>query len=252
MHQLSVCALFKNESHCMKEWLEHYIFHGVDHFYLLDDESDDDYEKILKKYIDNNVVTLMKFSWNRYLGRQRDIYNHYMLPLLKETKWLLMCDLDEFVWSTKSVDLKTVLNECSQLAEIQFVQTLFGSNGYFNQPKSLVQSFTKRRIEQFGSNRTCGYKYFIHSKYQFKELNVHFAIPEKEEHEKNRWLILDDTYFILNHYCSQSKEYFIQKCNRSDVNEFKKLSISDFGEFDINEIEDIRLYEQNKEIINNL
>jgi hypothetical protein len=232
----------------MKEWIEHYLYHGADHFYLLDDGSDDDYQPIIQKYIDDGIITLLKISWDRYLGRQKDIYNHYMLPLLHETKWLLMCDLDEFVWTTQNIDLKYVLSQCIELAQIQMVQTLFGSNGHITQPKSLVESFTKRRNSQFGTERTNGYKYFINTNFSFKELNIHYAIPEVE----GKWLVLNDDYFILNHYCSQSKEYFLNKCSKSDVNEFKKLTINDFEEFDKNEVEDYRLYEQNKEIIYNL
>ena len=58
MYYLSVGAMFKNESHSMKEWLEHYILHGVDHFYLIDDGSTDSYMDILKEYIDRGLVTL--------------------------------------------------------------------------------------------------------------------------------------------------------------------------------------------------
>jgi hypothetical protein len=172
-----------------------------------------------------------------------------MLPLLNETEWLLMCDLDEFMWSQINIDLKVVLEECNHLAIIQIAQTLFGSNGFIQQPESLVKSFTKRRICQYGTSRTCGYKYFINTKFPFKALYVHHAIPENKEDETTRWLILYDDYFILNHYCCQSKEIFRKKCERTDVNEFKILILDDFKEFDINEIEDTRLYEQNKQII---
>jgi hypothetical protein len=252
MHKLSVCALFKNEAHCIKEWLDHYIFHGVEHFYLLDDESDDNYYDIIKEYIDAGQITLFKVSWPRYLDRQHDIYNNYMFPLLNETQWLLMCDLDEFVWSQINIDLKVVLEQCNHLAIIQIVQTLFGSNGFINQPESLVKSFTKRRFCQFGTSRTCGYKYFINTNFPFKKLYVHYAIPENKEDETNRWLVLSDDYFIMNHYCCQSKDFFLKKCERTDVNEFKKLTLDDFQEYDVNEIEDTRLYMQNKEIIDKI
>ena len=236
----------------MKEWLEHYIFHGAEHFYLLDDESDDSTKEILQPYIEKHIVTWIPVKWDRYLGRQKDIYTHYMLPRIHETKWLLVCDIDEFMWSTQSIDLKTILNLCSGLAEIQVVQTLFGSNGHITQPNSIVKSFTKRRIHQFGTQRTCGYKYFIQSKYPFQELNVHYAIPANEYDKKHRWLILSDEYFMLNHYSSQSKEHFIKKCSRGDADDFKTLTIEDFAEFDINEIDDSRLYEQNKGMIANI
>ena len=249
MFELSVCALFKNESHCIQEWLEHYLFHGVEHFYLLDDESEDDYLPIIQKYLEQGKITLIPVKWDRYLGRQKDIYTHYMLPLLQETHWVFVCDLDEFLWSPKDINLNNILKNTTHLAEIQVVQTLFGSNGHLEQPESLVASFTKRRNCQFGTNRTCGYKYFVNSHFPFKELNVHFAIPARKEDEMDRFIILNDEYFILNHYSCQSKEHFISKCNRTDADEFKKLTIDMFPEFDINEVEDTRLYEQNKPLL---
>lgn len=249
MYKLSVCCLFKNESHSIKEWIEHYLFHGVEHFYLLNDESDDNFYNIIETYIKNETITLIDVAWKRYIHRQSDIYNNYMLPLLNETEWLLIVDMDEYMWSPLNIDLKFILKDCHQIAEIQVAQTLFGSNGYINQPNSLVKSFTKKRVCQFGTARTYGYKYFINTYYPFKELNVHYAIPSNTEDEKNKWIILDDNYFILNHYSCQSKEYFIKKTMRTDADEFKKLTIHDFQEYDTNEIEDYRLYEQNKSII---
>lgn len=245
---LSVCAIFKNESHSLKEWIEHYLYHGVQHFYLLNDESDDNYYDILEPFIKRDIITLIDVNWDRYLGRQEHIYNHYILPKIKESKWWLICDLDEFMWSTLSIDLKTLLkNDDDEIAIIQVVQTLFGSNNYIKQPNSIVHSFTKRRICQYGCSRTNGYKYFINSSYPFKTLSVHYAVPKNEYDEKYRCKVLpEDSYFILNHYSCQSKERFEKKCNKISCNNFKILTIKDFPEFDINEVDDTRLSEQNK------
>mgnify|MGYP001268319372 CR=1 FL=1 len=57
-YYLSVATIFKNESWSMKEWLEHYYFHGVDHVYLVNDFSSDRYLPILQPYIDMGFVTL--------------------------------------------------------------------------------------------------------------------------------------------------------------------------------------------------
>ena len=38
-YYFSVAAMFKNESWSLKEWIEHYKFHGADHIYLIDDLS---------------------------------------------------------------------------------------------------------------------------------------------------------------------------------------------------------------------
>ena len=35
MYNFCVCAVFKNESHILEEWLLHYIYRGTEHFYLV-------------------------------------------------------------------------------------------------------------------------------------------------------------------------------------------------------------------------
>ena len=34
-NRLSVMAIFRNEAHLFKEWIEHYYSEGVQHFYLI-------------------------------------------------------------------------------------------------------------------------------------------------------------------------------------------------------------------------
>jgi glycosyltransferase involved in cell wall biosynthesis len=80
MYSLAVGAIFKNESHCLKEWLEHYILHGAEHFFLVDDGSTDQSCDILQEYVDRGIVTLYKADWSRYLGRQMGMYNTFILP----------------------------------------------------------------------------------------------------------------------------------------------------------------------------
>jgi glycosyltransferase involved in cell wall biosynthesis len=104
-YNLSVGAIFKNESHSIKEWIMHYLHHGVEHFYLINDNSTDNFMEILQEYIDKDIVTLFNVDEPYYLGRQRNLYNRHILPLLKESKWLLMVDLDEYVWSKLDINL---------------------------------------------------------------------------------------------------------------------------------------------------
>ena len=57
MHYLSVMAIFKNETMNLKLWIEHYLWQGVEHFYLIDNGSNDNPLSILQEYIDNGIVT---------------------------------------------------------------------------------------------------------------------------------------------------------------------------------------------------
>ena len=65
-HYLSVAAIFKNESLNLKEWIEHYLLHGVDHIYLINDNSSDEYEQILKPYIEKHIITLFKSDVGKF------------------------------------------------------------------------------------------------------------------------------------------------------------------------------------------
>ena len=56
MYYLSVLAIFKNETMNLKMWIDHYLWQGVEHFYLIDNGSTDKPLAILKEYIDNSEI----------------------------------------------------------------------------------------------------------------------------------------------------------------------------------------------------
>jgi hypothetical protein len=250
-YYLSVGAMFKNESHSIKEWIMHYLHHGAEHFYLINDNSSDNFMEIIQEYIDNGIVTLFNDNEPYYLGRQRNLYNKHILPRIKETKWLLMVDMDEYVWSKMDVNLSNVLKICENLAQIQIRQTLFGSNGHITQPKFLVKSFTKKENENPSEGKV---KYFINNSYEFSSLNIHHAnfVDETLTTDYSKFMIIDRNYFKMNHYCCQSIDFWNEvKCTRGDGDNYLTRTPECFHNYDVNEIEDLELYNQNLALYNN-
>lgn len=200
----------------------------------------------IKEYIDLNLITLFDVDEPYYLGRQRNLYNRYILPLVKETAWLLMIDLDEYVWSKLDINLVNVLKSCESIAQLQICDTLFGSNGHIVQPEFIVKSFTKRRI----GNTYEIIKYFINNSYDFKSLNIHHADFVNNELfcDKTKCMKLyESDYFRLNHYRCQSQEFWNNiKCTRGDSDNYSVRTTNDFFLYDINEVEELDLYNQNK------
>ena len=47
---LCLVAIFKNESHILQEFINHYIKQGVDRFLFIDNGSTDNYIDIINKY----------------------------------------------------------------------------------------------------------------------------------------------------------------------------------------------------------
>jgi len=253
-YYLSVGAIFKNESHSIKEWIRHYLHHGVEHFYLINDNSSDNFMKIIQEYIDKNIITLFNVYEPYYLGRQRNLYNRHILPLIKESKWLLMVDMDEYVWSKMEVNLTNILKNCEKLSQIQICETPFGSNGHIKQPKYIVKSFTKRKSDLSDSGRL---KYLVNSSYEFTSLNIHHATylnenDKKTPEGKDKFLKLYREYITVNHYCCQSVEFWNNvKCTRGDADDYLVRNYDDFKLYDINDVEDLELYNQNLSLYEN-
>jgi hypothetical protein len=258
-YKLSVGALFKNEQDSIVEWIEHYLHHGVEHFYLIDDSSDDSSVEKLKPYIETNIVSLFNYGnqWSNYSGRQRDMYNNYILPVIKETQWLLMVDLDEYVWSPIQINIcELLMNQFICLAQIQLETTLFGSSNLIEQPKNIVGHFFMRTLEHPTTIAGLGgFKYFINTNFDFQSLNVHHAtFTDIETYENGTYFIIAySCHFVLNHYRIQSLNFWKNvKCTRGDSDNYMVRDLEEFHRLDINQVEDKRLYEQNKEWLDNM
>lgn len=93
-YRVSICAIFKNEEHYLSEWIAFHKIVGVDHFYMYNNNSDDNYLSVLQPYIESGDVTLIDWPYNQ---AQMQAYKHCISNYKEETIWLGFIDLDEFV-----------------------------------------------------------------------------------------------------------------------------------------------------------
>ena len=251
MNTLILCAVFKNESHILSEWLQHYIHRGVEHIYLVNDNSTDDFLPILHKY--KSTVTLFHNDIvTNEVGRQRFIYEKYFRPIIHTSKWVMILDLDEFLYSPTNKSLLEIVSENDIYSQIKVDWLHFGSNGHAYQPYSVVAGFTKRahftRNEEFYSFKSI-----------FKSASlISFSIHEHEVSGITSHMVYNDEQpsdLVINHYNLQSLDFFIRiKGTRGDINNwFDHIRYSRdktlFERLDKNDVDDIRLFEQNKSII---
>ncbi len=144
-YSISVLAMFKNESSMIKEWIDHYLAEGVEHFYLIDNSSTDDTTDKISRY--STYLTLIKDARSMTTGTQTFLFNHLYLNKIKnETEWLIICDIDEYIYArNRCVQIMDVLKKLPPNVEkIWIPWKCFGSNGYITEPKDIIQSFTKR------------------------------------------------------------------------------------------------------------
>ncbi len=247
--KLCLVAIFKNESHIIKEWIEHYIKEGVEKFFLIDNGSNDNYRPIISKYLARRIIDLVRDE-TKYA--QNDLYNKYFLTKCKEYTWVLVCDLDEFVYARKEFntlnEYLTSLND--ETDQILIPWKMFGSSGYntlqHKQPEKVIPNFLYRtktfnRIEFKSITRTNKiFKLFAHRSHLLNEENFmknYFFIEINEE-------ILNNMPLHLNHYVVQSLEWFSRvKATRGDVFSSKYVcDINYFYKYDINELMDLELH----------
>jgi hypothetical protein len=255
MHNFIICSVFKNESHILDEWISHYIYHGVDHIYLVNDFSSDNYQEIIEKYADkvtlfqNDIVT-------REVGRQIQIYNKFFTPLLNTSKWLSILDMDEFLYSPYSINLQNMLKLYEDYSQILVDWVHFGSNDHILQPNSVVEGFTMRAF--YGKDK----QYYSYKNIFKTQTFIKFGIHRCETNGTIIYLKNSDTsetpHFLINHYTIQSFEFFMKiKKTRGDCdNWFDHINFKRdeeyFKNYDDNDISDLKLYEQNKGIINKI
>jgi hypothetical protein len=225
---LSLGACFKNESHILEEWINHYLQEGVEHFYLINNNSTDNFMPIIEKY--KSFITYFEDKRDH---QQRNYYNDNILPLKNETEWLMIVDLDEFIYSrhefpTIASYLRTLSPEVSQ---VRVPWKIFGSNGHIKQPPSVIEGFTKRaffnpigRIHVksiIRTDKTLEIGVHTHnivgtiidsngSIIRYSSPNFDFADISEE--------ILQNSKLHLNHYIIQSYEFFMSvKVTRGDI-----------------------------------
>jgi hypothetical protein len=253
-YNFSICSVFKNEAHILDEWIQHYLNNGVEHIYLVNDNSNDNYLQIIDNYKDK--ITLYHNDINtKNVGRQIMIYDKYFKPILTENKWLSIIDMDEFLYSPLNIKFVDILNKYNNYSQIKVDWLHFGSNNHIKQPISVVSGFTKRA--QYNTNKEyysykCIFKtdslltFGIHMN-NVSGLTIHLKYND-----------INTPELVINHYNLQSFDFYMNiKSTRGDVNNWfdhNKLKRDQelFTKYDINDVIDLRLYEQNKNNLTNI
>jgi len=221
-YNLAVGAMFKNEADSMEEWLLHYLHRGVDHFYLINDESNDDFMDIVSSY--RKYITLFNsVRLEPPIGKHGYNVNKYFLKsLVPESEWALICDLDEYVWSPFSLNINDIIKEfeIKDINSYGIRMVLFGSNNHIKQPKSIVNSFTKRQIVPF-TREINGEKYIVANDIKtisltkiITKFHLHVRFFEDSETTTRASKLTtppEKMLLRLNHYRLQSKERWIKR-----------------------------------------
>ena len=233
-YKLGLLAIIKNEEMIINEWIEHYLWQGVDHFYIIDNGSTDATKNKLQPYIDKGIISYFYLD-EKY--KQEEYYNYILNLYIKNNcDWLIICDADEYFYNRKKgKNIKTYVNKLNikDVNSITLNWKMFGSNGYDKQPSNIRKSFLYKWKVLHENVKTIinvdlTNKIIIH--------DHQFTSGEK---------ILNPEELALNHYPIMSKEYFSKvKMTRGAADTIHHENVRNwdyFNKYDRNEVFDNEL-----------
>ena len=129
-YNLAVVAIFKDEARYLKEWLDYHLLAGVEHFYLYNNDSSDDFAQVLAPYVDAKLVTLK--AWSGKL-QMYPAYDDAIENYRFDCRYMAFIDLDEFIFPKTNRSVAEVVEEIfsryPNAAALGVNWQCFGSNG---------------------------------------------------------------------------------------------------------------------------
>lgn len=222
-YKYSICSCFKNEGPYLKEFIEYHLLIGFEHFYFYNNNSEDNYNDILKEYIEGGIVTLI--DWPS-IPVQLASYEHWYSTYRHETQWVSFLDIDEFICPTKVCTINEWIKPFERYPIIMMYWRMFGTSGiietdtnklvteqYFNSWNKLTNIGKLLINTDYDINTYVGFWHFTYAKYKslfVPPINQYGYFVRDGIHRYNE----KEDEIQVNHYWSKSYENYIQKHRR--------------------------------------
>lgn len=227
-HYISICGIFKDEGTYLREWIEYHKKVGIDHIYLYNNNSSDNYLDVIKTYVASGFIDLIDWPHNQ---AQMEAYDDCFNRFRNETSWLGFIDIDEFIVPIKNQNVKEFFKEHAYEQSILIYWKMFGSNGIVHRDTSrpVIKDFT-----------SCWYKYddigkcFLNTEFEIssKQKILHHMLWTKKYIfnmppvnccgkicPRDWYNPVDRDVFPIqiNHYVLKSYDEYMEKVKKSDV-----------------------------------
>lgn len=264
--ELAIATIFQNEAPYLSEWIDYHHMLGVDKFYLYNHNSTDDYEEVLKPYIESGLVIFTDFSDFKKGLRQMEMMQHAIDRTKARVKWLAFIDSDEFIYPKQHRSLKEFLKGYENFGAVAINWECFGTNDVEKIPEDgLIIDYLTRKAEK--NNFWNAYLKCIvrpdhvkkcctaHS-YEF-EKKWYPVRPDKDKYGGGFRDIPQNDIIVINHYWTRDLDYFynvkVPRCmrvkrwslERTEEEAEKMNRVEDFGIVE-NFSEDLKNFRANK------
>lgn len=138
-YDLAICGMFQNEARFMKEWIEFHKLVGVQHFYLYNNRSTDDYQELLAPYVKTGLVEIVDWDFsNVNLYAQNLAFTDALKRATGIAKWVAFLDLDEYLFPCKQESMVEFLKDYEQFGGLCVNWVMFGISNVKKIPDNAV------------------------------------------------------------------------------------------------------------------
>ena len=132
---VAFCLRFRDESRYLAEWLEYHRMAGVEHFFLYNNNSVDDYKEVLAPYVASGLVTLIEWPLSPASPAAEE-------DCIRRTRgkfaWVGFIDADEFLVIKDGRSVGEFLGDYPDAAAVVMHWRFFGSAGHDRRPEGAV------------------------------------------------------------------------------------------------------------------
>ena len=213
----------------------------VDHIFLIDNGSTDDYLKEIEAFIAIGKVTLLidptPYDQDAIYSRQLTMY----LPIVK---WLAILDLDEFLYARNGTITSYLGSLGADVGAVRLGWKQYGSSGLKTQPESIIHSFLQRgpfrnddvNIKSIFRGRAVTHLQMHATGIAHQYQDVMPYQPPKSRGSEEGEDALRQHQLHLNHYQLQSREWFMKvKSTRGSATTPKENALRDENYFDVSD-----------------
>ncbi len=241
-HYLSVCAITKDEGPYLAEWIDWHHRHGVEKFYIYDNESSDTTRAVLAPYIAAGIVDYK--YWEGY-RKQLAAYDDCLARHRYAARWIAFIDIDEFIVPLQDATIPAFLRRCEAFAAVEINWLIYGSNGMRTRTQGGVMArFTAHALPSHPLNRYV--KSIVDPRRVYTMIGCHEAARIEgyagDSHGQRitrhfRQRAPQHDIIRINHYAVRSYEEFAEKQARGRASgRARHITQAYFLRYDLNDI----------------
>ena len=254
---ISIAAIIRDEGEYIREWLTYHKLAGIEHVYLMNNESTDGIAEIIRDFTESGFVDLIDFPGNAV---QIEAYNYVIKNFKNENKYIAFIDADEFLFPMKQGEklldvIERIMSKDKKAGGVAVNWRVFGSSGFEKKPEGgVLESFVHRAFED-GPGNVC-IKTIVNPRRVFKWYHVHYPVYmcgfysiDENGNIVEGWQneLSEIKELRINHYFCKSKEEWIKRRSRGRATikdgKQKYRTIEEFNQHDKNDIfDDSMLY----------